>query len=153
MSECLAQLLEIRLQRSEFLVHSAGFFRIQAGDDEEMKRRIVGFARIQAITVDFSATFGPERYSRKCQARIQFRVDKMKSALMVIVLAPGKIGHALRITLNLKVEIMNRTHLARTILLLTSQLRDLRMTLHGKGGRSKKMKSSDCSDKREVAEA
>jgi len=28
-----------------------------------------------------------------------------------------------------------------------------RMGLHGKGGRSKKMKSSECSDKREVAEA
>jgi len=38
-------------------------------------------------------------------------------------------------------------------LMLTSDLTAAIIEAHGKGGRSKKMKNSDCSDKREVAEA
>lgn len=36
---------------------------------------------------------------------------------------------------------------------LTLELMAITMSVHGKGGRSKKMKSSDSSNKREVAEA
>ena len=41
-----------------------------------MKRGIAGFARIHAITVDFGAAFGPERYTRERQARIQFGIAR-----------------------------------------------------------------------------
>ena len=42
---------------------------------------------------------------------------------------------------------------ASVISLLNLEEMEIIMNGHGKGGRSYKMKSSDCSDKREVAEA
>lgn len=109
-SEFFAQLFEIRLQGSEFLIDSAGFIRIQAGGGDKVKGGIVGFARIYAITVNFGAAFGPKRYTRKRQARIQLDTHKVKPALMVIILAPGKISHVLRITLDPKAAFVNRKH-------------------------------------------